>query len=179
MYINKNNKVVFNFTNTKYDNRYKNKIKEDAYKRIAISPFPIKENYNSFINYDGEGNVNLDNCVINCRELFKAMLPASALNLLLSILPNLEENTNILRVNLRKTKYSATYQFNPCEIMSILCDRGIIFRTDTLFHYIINHNIIFKGDLNKFRKEYLELYGNDTPLVKTKGKIKRIILKHS
>lgn len=179
MYINKNNKVVFNFTNTKYDNRYRDKIKEEAYKRIAISPFPIKENYDSFINYQADGTVNLDNCVINCRELFKCMLTASALNLLLSILPNLEENSNILIVNMRKTQFATTYQFGPCEVMTILCDRGILFRTDTKYHYVINHNIIFKGDLNKFREDYLSLYGTDAPIVKVKGRIKRIILKHS
>ena len=38
MYINKNNKVIFNFCHTRYDVRFRKHIHDEAFKRIAINP---------------------------------------------------------------------------------------------------------------------------------------------
>ena len=177
MYINKHNKVIFNFTNTKYDTRFKKHRFDEAYKRIAITPFELKPNYNTSCVYKSliGGDVNLDYCTINCRELHKARLSGIALYYFFVILASLEEDTNIVKIALLNVAKELSPGNQACMAVDKLVDSNVLVRTNMKSTYIINHNIAFKGNLNQFIKDYHRIYGDAKPMYNEKG---RVIIKH-
>ena len=177
MYINKHNKVVFNFTHTKYDVRFRKKINDEAFHRLVISPFEIKDNYDSFPTYQSPyGECNLDNCVINTRELVKCDLTQIEFKFFLSMLTNLEENTNRFECTLNNISAAIGCGAKPYTFVTNLVAKGLIERTDCKYIYIVNHNIAFKGDLNKFREDYLRVFGTEKPLY---NEHKQVVIKYN
>lgn len=177
MYINKNNKVIFNFCHTKYDVRFRKNIHDEAFTRIAISPFEIKDNYDSAPVYGSPyGDCNLDYCMINVNELVKCNLTQVEFKFFLSMLSSLEENTNMLKTKLNGIRDAIGCGLKPYVHIYSLIAKGLIEKTDVKYVYIVNHNIAFKGDLNKFREDYIRLYGNEKPLY---NQYKKVVLKHN
>lgn len=177
MYINKHNKVIFNFLHTRYDYRFRNKIHDEAYHRIAISPFEIKENYDTAPIYNSPySECNLDYCVINTKELVKCDLTQIEFKFFLSMMTNLEENTNKFKCTLNDISGAIGCGAKPYTFVTNLVAKGLIERTDCKHIYVVNHNIAFKGDLNKFREDYLRLYGNEKPMY---NEHKQLVIKYN
>lgn len=176
MYINKHNKVIFNFTHTKYDVRFRKNVHDEAFNRIAISPFEIKDNYDTAPVYESPySECNLDYCPINCRELVKCDLTQIEFKFFLDMMTSLEENTNIVKCKLTGIVAAIGCGAKPYTFVTNLVAKGLIERTDCKYQYVVNHNIAFKGDLNKFREDYLRLYGREKPLYNHK---KQLVMKH-
>lgn len=75
MYINKNNKVVFNFLHARYNVRYNKFVQDEAFNLIAIILFQIKDNYDSAPIYTSPyPDCNLDFRALNVNELVKSNL---------------------------------------------------------------------------------------------------------
>lgn len=165
-----------NFKGFKLDAGHINKTSDNVNRaKIAITPFEIKDNYDTFINTDyTKGNINLDYCVINANEISKIItrLGNSAVRLLFGIMNNIENDTNFVTFNIANfarvinmTTKCAGEGFND------LIKFNIVVRTNQMSTYVVNHNIIFKGDLNKFIKDYKSIYGNASPKYTSDGKL--------
>lgn len=165
-----------NFKGFKLDAGYINKVKENPYRKtIAITPFEIKDNYDTFINTDYNGrNINLDYCVINANEISKIVtrLGDSAIRLLFGIMNNIENDTNFVTFNI--ANFARVINMTPkCagEGFNDLIKFNIVVRTNQMSTYVVNHNIIFKGDLNKFIENYKTIYGNKEPQYTKEGNL--------
>ena len=53
----------------------------------------------------------------------------------------------------------------------LLCDNKILAKTTIKNKYVINHNLLFRGDLTEFAAKYNMLYGNTKPKISDSGKI--------
>lgn len=132
---------------------------------ISVSPFEFKDNYETFppIDYD---KYSPDFLVIDTKvwALMLRDLPRSVYSMAMQIAYILEPNTNLVKIT--KEVSSAIYSRNgkPARywttVIKILQEYGFLVRTNQKSTYVINHNIIFKGDLNLFAKQYKEMYGN-------------------
>ena len=132
---------------------------------ISVSPFEFKDNYETFppIDYD---KYPPDFLVIDTKvwALMLRDLPRSVYSMAMQIAYILEPNTNLVKIT--KEVSSAIYSRNgkPARywttVIKILQEYGFLVRTNQKSTYVINHNIIFKGDLNLFAKQYKEMYGN-------------------
>lgn len=130
--------------------------------KIVITPFEILDNYDTFMNIDySKQEVNLKYIVMNTEAVFNILgkLNPTCTNVLIAMLANLENDTNVIRFNV--AEYARTVGKSKdslfIEFVKIF-DYNIMARTNKNSTYIVNHNIFFKGDLNKFAKNYRELY---------------------
>lgn len=145
-------------------NNYAEMRKERNY-TISISPFEFKDNYENFppIDYN---KYSPDFLVIDTKAwaLMLRDLPRSVYSMAMQIAYILEPNTNLVKIT--KEVSSALYSRNgkPARywttVIKILQEYGFLVRTNQKSTYVINHNFIFKGDLNLFAKQYKEMYGN-------------------
>mgnify|MGYP004641290503 FL=1 len=148
------------------------RVKQEEFNRlnklrqsIACTPFEVKDKYPSSMPVDTVINDGIY-CLIEPYKLFELAdrLPKNAFKYLMIICKELLPDTNI--ITLVGTEVAKKYNFNVAHIQSynaILCDLNIIVRTDVQSTFVINHNIIYKGDLNKFAKNYKEMYHDSVP----------------
>lgn len=144
--------------------------------KIAITPFDFKDNYENFPNID-YNKYSTDYLVIDTKiwALMLRDLPRSVYSMAMQIAYILESNTNLVKITQQIS--SAIYSRNgkPARywttVINILEEYGFLAKTNRQSTYIINHNIIFKGDLNAFAKEYKALYGNYKGVKDKKGKV--------
>ena len=132
---------------------------------ISISPFEFKDNYENVpaIDYD---KYSPDFLIIDTKAwaLMLRDLPRSVYSMAMQIAFMLEPNTNLVKIT--QDISSAIYSRNgkPARywttVVTMLQEYGFLVRTNQKSTYVINHNIIFKGDLNLFAKQYKEMYGN-------------------
>lgn len=88
----------------------------------------------------------------------------SSYELLWYIISIIEFNSNAVKF----TKEEAAKQLNVSistidNCIEDLCDNDIICKTDIRSMFIINHNVIFKGNLVDFMILYKEVFGNNKP----------------
>lgn len=132
---------------------------------ISISPFEFKDNYENYpiIDYT---NYPPDYLVIDTKvwALMLRDLPRSVYSMAMQIAYILEPNTNLVKITQQIS--SALYSRNgkPARywttVVKILQEYGFMVKTNQMSTYVINHNIVFKGDLNLFAKQYKEIYGD-------------------
>ena len=132
---------------------------------ISVTPFEFKDDYNNFpvIDYD---KYPVDYLIIDTKvwALMLRDLPRSVYSMAMQIAYVLEPNTNLIKITQQIS--SALYSRNgkPARywttVVKILQEYGFMVRTNQQSTYVINHNIIFKGDLNSFAKKYKEIYGD-------------------
>lgn len=132
---------------------------------IAVSPFEFKDSYDNFpeIDYD---KYPIDYLVIDTKvwALMLRDLQRSVYSMAMQIAYILEPNTNIVKIT--KEVSSALYSRSgkPARywttVVNILQDYGFMVRTNQKSTYVINHNIIFKGNLKGFAEKYKEIYGD-------------------
>ncbi len=60
---------------------------------------------------------------------------------------------------------------NTKEAIDYLCQKQVIAKTTIQSEYIINHNLLFKGSIEKFVKAYNKLYGGAYAKKDSKGKV--------
>lgn len=148
------------------------RVKQEEFNRlerlrrsIACSPFEVKDKYPSSMPVDTVINDGIY-CLIEPNKLIEAAdrLPKNTLKYFLVICKELLPDTNI--ITLVNKEVSERYGFNSNHIqnyIATLCDLQILVRTDVQSTFVINHNIIYKGDLNKFAKNYKEIYNDSIP----------------
>lgn len=143
---------------------------------ISISPFDFKDNYINFPNVD-YNKYPVDYLVIDTKvwALMLRDLPRSAYSMAMQIAYILEPNTNLVKITQQIS--SALYSRNgkPARywttVVHILEEYGFMVKTNQQSTYVINHNIIFKGDLNDFAKKYKEIYGDYKGQYDNKGRL--------
>jgi len=156
-------KIKAGFT-IRAENTYAKQRRELAY-RIAPSPFEFKDNYDNqpCLDYN---NYSIDYSAINIKDIIELSrdLPTKSFNLALQLYYLLEPNTNILRFNISviyalysKSKDPAVYSY---FLMRPLIDYGLLVKTNQQSTYVVNHNYLFKGSLNQFKKDYESIYGD-------------------
>lgn len=148
------------------------RVKQEEFNRlerlrqsIACSPFEVKDKYPSSMPVDTVINDGVY-CLIEPYKLFEIAdrLPKNCFKYLLILCKELLPDTNI--ITLVGTEVGKKYGFDISHIQNynaILCDLQIIVRTDVQSTFVINHNIVYKGDLNKFAKNYKEIYNDSVP----------------
>lgn len=134
----------------------------DILHRIVPTPFEVKENYDTYPNINYESNlIDFKYSIIDIRELgyIYDRLSKASMRVLFNMLYNLENDTNIVKFNIsefsRFRKYDAAFEYT---LYKELIEHNLIVRTNKKCTYIINHNIFYKGDLNKFRDIYNKYY---------------------
>ena len=170
MFLNRRNKedIGFSFTpksDDGLDANYKNKI--------FPSPFEVKEFYDQpIVDYR---NINSDYALFNIKNLYHILpkMGKVASNVFMVIAYNLEVDTNLVKFSpsdyRNKNKKSiGVLQYGLNELVTL----NIVAPTANRFHFIINHNVCYKGDLNKFSKIYRELYNENEFTYNVKGKLK-------
>lgn len=142
---------------------------------ISISPFEFKDHYENFPNVDYT-KYPPDYLVIDTKvwALMLRDLPRSAYSMAMQIAYILEPNTNLVKITQQIS--SALYSRNgkPARywttVVHILEEYGFMVKTNQQSTYVVNHNIIFKGDLNLFAKQYKDLYGDYKGMYDNKGR---------
>lgn len=134
----------------------------DILHRIVPTPFEVKENYDTYPNINYESNlIDFKYSIIDIRELgyIYDRLSKASMRVLFNMLYNLENDTNIVKFNIsefsRFRKYDAAFEYT---LYKELIEHNLIVRTNKRCTYIINHNVFYKGDLNKFRDVYNKYY---------------------
>lgn len=134
----------------------------DILHRIVPTPFEVKENYDTYPNIDYQSNlIDFKYSIIDIRELgyIYDRLSKASMRVLFNMLYNLENDTNIVKFNIsefsRFRKYDAAFEYT---LYKELIEHNLIVRTNKKCTYIINHNVFYKGDLNKFRDIYNKYY---------------------
>ncbi len=134
----------------------------DILHRIVPTPFEVKENYDTYPNINYESNlIDFKYSIIDIRELgyIYDRLSKASMRVLFNMLYNLENDTNIVKFNIsefsRFRKYDAAFEYT---LYKELIEHNLIVRTNKKCTYIINHNVFYKGDLNKFRNIYNKYY---------------------
>lgn len=162
---------------TRYSINYKEVVSEMTYKvdseseteivvktpKIETSEFvKISDKLLNIINGDFKKGKNSD--IVDDKEWFdedknKIHLDPYCHTLLFFILSKVEYYSNTVTFKLNEA-VSATGICKNSVINSInkLQKKNIINKTNTQSLYVINHNLIFKGDLNKFIRQYNKLY---------------------
>lgn len=142
---------------------------------ISISPFEFKDNYENYPIVD-YSKYPPDYIVVDTKvwALMLRDLPKSAYSMAMQIAYILEPNTNLIKITQQIS--SALYSRNgkPARywttVVHILEEYGFMVKTNQQSTYVINHNIIFKGDLNLFAKQYKDLYGDYKGMYDSKGR---------
>lgn len=134
----------------------------DILHRIVPTPFEVKDNYDTYPNIDYQSNlIDFKYSIIDIRELgyIYDRLSKASMRVLFNMLYNLENDTNIVKFNIsefsRFRKYDAAFEYT---LYKELIEHNLIVRTNKKCTYIINHNVFYKGDLNKFRDIYNKYY---------------------
>lgn len=148
---------------------------DERHNRIVLTPYEFYDNYDTFINVDYSiRNINLKYAVINA-EIFHNVinkLNTTTIALLFAIINNLENDTNLVKFNV--FEYARIIGRTPANVSNCfkdVFDYNLLAQTNKNSTYIINHNAFFKGDLNKFAKDYKELYGDRKVEYTNNGKI--------
>ena len=143
---------------------------------VAISPFEFKDNYDNFPNVDYT-KYPVDYLVVDTKiwALMLRDLPRIAYSMAMQIAYVLEPNTNMVKITQQissavysRSGKSSTYW---TTVVNQLEDYGFLVRTNQRSTYVINHNIIFKGDLSAFAKKYKDLYGDYKGAYDKNGKL--------
>lgn len=147
----------------------------DILHRIVPTPFEVKENYDTYPNINYESNlIDFKYSIIDIRELgyIYDRLSKASMRVLFNMLYNLENDTNIVKFNIsefsRFRKYDAAFEYT---LYKELIEHNLIVRTNKRCTYIINHNVFYKGDLNKFRDIYNKYYKNYQIEYNEKGEV--------
>lgn len=134
------------------------------YNRIAITPFKVEDEYPEYPKFNPEKRfVHEDYVIVNSRLLCQSMIRCtkSAFEVLNHIWYNMRPETNILTLSVSKIVKDISASLNTIlKGVESLKLANIIQRTNLRNTYIIDHNLFFKGNINKFVKEYRKLYGN-------------------
>lgn len=95
------------------------------------------------------------------------------INLILYIASNIKFNSNKIILNGNTDEMIKMFGKNHLSrYIDILEDKNIIKRTDKQSVYVVNHNMIFKGNYFDFIKTYKQIYGDIGTNIDIKGRVK-------
>lgn len=152
-----------------------NKTTDKRKGKIAITPFEVKDRYTNYPKCLEDGFISEEYAFVNVRDLtlIYSRLTLISIRLLSIIINKLPINSNICKFRLAEFNniFSSAVKHQFDEYLEPLVRNNIIIRTNRKCTYIINHNMFFKGDLNRFAKEYKEIYGNRKVEYNEKGRV--------
>jgi len=153
---------------------YKYNFLENDY-RIVPTPFDIKERYDDYPNINYYDNcIDFKYSIIDIREFGYVFerLSKGSMRVLMNMLYNLENDTNLVKFNINEfCRFRKEESAREYAIYKELIENNLIVRTNQKCTYIINHNIFYKGDLNKFREKYYRLYSDYELEYNEKGEV--------
>lgn len=161
----------------------KNKIKEEAhvitdkiYDKIVVSPFVntrikiTKEEYDSTIKKHiiHEYYINRSfSCIEDYFTYLSINFSISAFRVFHIISMLLDKDCNYVYVPIEVVE--TFYKTNKREVLkgiNELISKNIIIRTNRKSFYVINHHIIFKGNVNDFEINYNKTFSDDDEIIK-------------
>lgn len=128
---------------------------------IVVTPFEVLDKYVQCPDYNT--NVTKEDYMFINSKLLAPLLPTlsgRALRILSYIWFILRPNSNVVNFTMRNiySMYGISENTNIVSNVGELERVNLVRRTNKIGYYIINHNIFFKGNLNKFADKYRELY---------------------
>ena len=135
--------TIFEIPITQKEVEYNTKLQNDAIISVCTT------NYVSTPFVRVNENIHFHICNLN----------GSDIRLILYIIGLLKFNSNIIKID--KEKAAKTIGLTVATLKNTICNvvkANIIANTDEEDIFIINHNIIFKGDYSEFIKNYIGLY---------------------
>ena len=143
--------------------------------RIAKTPFEVLDYYDArpVIDYN---TYSIDNVAIDLKKYLNAVsnITSTAALIGIHIYYVLEAETNIVKLSTAafrqyyRASSTATFHYS----INQLIDANVIARAEGKGAYIVNHNLMYKGDLNKFAEQYRLYHGKwEPPKYKENGKV--------
>lgn len=139
------------------------KDKVNVHKKIVKTPFEVYDTYDDEPSIDYK-TYSADICVINLTKLFKNAIKLSpkALALIMFIYYTMEPDSNVVRIHSRAFADYFSRSETPRQFFKYvqeLVDNNFICKATGTALYVVNHNLIHKGDLNHFASLYRTFYG--------------------
>lgn len=102
----------------------------------------------------------------------KFIFDAYSYSLIFYIMTKLKYNSNAVRFEINDAAKTLNISRDSViRAINALCKNNIIARTTSQSVYIVNHNCLFKGDINEFVVMYKELYKGEYAKTDNNGKI--------
>ena len=102
----------------------------------------------------------------------KYVFDAYAYSLTFYIMTKLRYNSNVVRFEINDAAKTLNISRDSViKSIKCLCKNNVIARTTSQSVYVVNHNCLFKGDINEFINVYKQLYKGEYAKTDTNGKI--------
>lgn len=143
----------------------------DIISKIAPTPFDVNNNYvgksiaNRNKGYDKIRYYDISNILIS---LIKDAT-GTQLKTLFYIINNLEWNSNIVYLDYDVIADELNVGRRAIiDVVAFLCNNSIICRTDIRGVFVVNHNLVFRGNIEQFYKTYTAFYHDKLVVVSNK-----------
>lgn len=139
--------------------------------KIAPTPFDVNNNYvgKSIANrnkaYDKIRYYDISNILIS---LIKDAT-GTQLKTLFYVINNLEWNSNIIYLDYDVIADGLNVGHRAIiDAIAFLCNNSIVCRTDIKGLFVVNHNLVFRGNIEQFYKTYVAFYHDKLVVVSNK-----------
>lgn len=139
--------------------------------KIAPTPFDVNNNYigksiaNRNKGYDKIRYYDISNILIS---LIKDAT-GTQLKTLFYVINNLEWNSNIVYLDYDVIADELNVGHRAIiDAIAFLCNNSIVCRTDIKGVFVVNHNLVFRGNIEQFYKIYTAFYHNKLIVVSNK-----------
>lgn len=143
----------------------------DIISKIAPTPFDVNNNYvgksiaNRNKDYDKIRYYDISNILIS---LIKDTT-GTQLKTLFYVINNLEWNSNIVYLDYDIIADELNVGRRAIiDAITFLCNNSIICRTDIRGVFVVNHNLVFRGNIEQFYKTYTAFYYDKLVVVSNK-----------
>lgn len=139
--------------------------------KIAPTPFDVNNNYvgksiaNRNKGYDKIRYYDISNILIS---LIKDAT-GTQLKTLFYVINNLEWNSNIIYLDYDVIANELNVGHRAIiDAIAFLCNNSIVCRTDIKGVFVVNHNLVFRGNIEQFYKTYVAFYHDKLIVVSNK-----------
>lgn len=139
--------------------------------KIAPTPFDVNNNYvgksiaNRNKGYDKIRYYDISNILIS---LIKDAT-GTQLKTLFYVINNLEWNSNIVYLDYDVIANELNVGHRAIiDAIAFLCNNSIVCRTDIKGLFVVNHNLVFRGNIEQFYKTYVAFYHDKLIVVSNK-----------
>lgn len=143
----------------------------DIISKIAPTPFDVNNNYvgksiaNRNKGYDKIRYYDISNILIS---LIKDAT-GTQLKTLFYVINNLEWNSNILYLDYDVIANELNVGHRAIiDAIAFLCNNSIVCRTDIKGLFVVNRNLVFRGNIEQFYKTYIAFYHDKLIVVSNK-----------
>ena len=139
--------------------------------KIALTPFDVNNNYvgksiaNRNKGYNKIRYYDISNILIS---LIKDAT-GTQLKTLFYVINNLEWNSNIIYLDYDVIADELNVGHRAIiDAIAFLCNNSIVCRTDIKGLFVVNHNLVFRGNIEQFYKTYVAFYHDKLVVVSNK-----------